>query len=210
MQSGFQSNLLQEQQENSYLFPGDIVFAKAFNKTFLLKVKRKVQLLNEDSVVDVDIVKDPSFDGLFTIKDLFYHQGLIFIVPSSLYEISDNCIIYNNVIAQSVKDVLIDMGERSVLTDEELALVSSINQNQNVEPAFTEEAGTFRIEIKEGFFYLVKLESKSGGPSKHYIVQNDSAKDIEGLHLMNFLKKDGVSDRFSWINCRDGLVALDE
>ena len=72
-------------------------------------------MLNEDSVVDVDIVKDPSFDGLFTIKDLFHHQGLIFIVPFSLYEILGGCIIYNNVIAESVEDVHLDRGGRTRL-----------------------------------------------------------------------------------------------
>ena len=37
-----------------------------------------------------------------------------------------------------------------------------VNQNPYAEPALTEEASTSKMEIKDAFFYLVKLESKSG------------------------------------------------
>ena len=89
------------------------------------KVKKITALVDENDVVDVDVLNENSFDGFFIIKDLFHQYGRIFVVPSSLYQMTDrNDIIYNDVMSDAVEDALLQMESAYFpLSEEDISLV---------------------------------------------------------------------------------------
>ena len=132
-QSGYRPSLLAQQQEDSHLFPGDIVLSRVLNKSFILMVTKKLVLLNEDSVIEVKILND-TFDGVFTIRNLFHQHGLIFVVPSTLYEAADDFedMHFSEVISQSLESALLEMeSEDGLLSEEDISLIPDITQDEN-------------------------------------------------------------------------------
>lgn len=88
-----------------------MVFSKVLSKKLALKINNKVALKDESAIVPADVLNDESFTGLFQIKDLFCLDGMIFVVPSSLYEPAENFddIIFNEAISHSVEDAFLKM-----------------------------------------------------------------------------------------------------
>ena len=146
------------QQEDSQHVAGYIVYAKVLNKCLVLKFKKKVPLLEENTVITVDVLNEKEQSVPFTIKDLLHQNGLIFVVPSSLYEHADDGeIIYNEVIAQDVGNVFLQMDyEESGLTDEELSLIPDITDADEPSPAIDLPCSPYPMD--QGFYLVLTLK----------------------------------------------------
>lgn len=234
-QSGHEPPLLSSHHEDSYILSGDMVFARALNINFVLIVKKKVALLNEDSIVEVDVLNDKSFSGRFTIKDLYRQRGQIFVVPSTLFEAADNFedVDFSEVVEEEVENILIEMGSSNVtLSDEDWSIIPDVEteinfsicrkrkiteneQEKNPKEKKTEENKTKEeenVEVKivptHESFYIVKLVRETDGLTKYYVAQNNALNNIGNLFWMNFMHKVDGSE-FSWMNS-DGLVSSNE
>ena len=230
-QSGHAPPLLSANQEDSYILSGDMVFARALNKNFVLLVKKKFALLDENTILDVDVINDKSFSGIFTIKDLFHKSGQIFVVPYTLFEAADNFedVIFDEVVEEEVESVLIEMGSSSPsFSDEEWSIIpdvetsidfavarkrkgtekdKEVSQTQEKKQKLEDIAVTI-VPTHESF-YVVKLVRETDGVTKYYVAQNNAPNNIGDLFWMNFMHRLDDSNEFSWMNS-DGLVSSNE
>lgn len=175
-QSGFCPSLLAEQQEDAHLFLGDLFFSKVLDRKLALKVTKKIALEDEEVVVPAEVLNDNTFTGVFRVKDLFCSNGMIFVVPSSLYELpEDSNTTFNEVISHHVEEVFFEMDrDEFTLTDEEWSLIPDRqctdivdftantvidSRLQSVEPiaSATDPTG---INLADQAYYVIMLQNQ--------------------------------------------------
>ena len=117
--SGFAPNMLTEKDEGSKLLVGDMVFCRdPLDGIRKLIVQDEIFLGNVAMMVnvkDVEILKT----AFVSISDLLIYKGLVFVIPSQLYDIVDNSVRLKDLASQLFEDFVSNVNDSNLIYTEE-------------------------------------------------------------------------------------------
>ena len=187
-QSGFAPCLMEDRVSDGKLLAGDLVLCKVVSEIVYLKIDSDTELLNKNTMLAVDDLGSNKGITHVKVDDLLIDKGFIFTVPHDLYKLQDGCILFEDVLAESVAEVLQNaMHEHCGYTEEELSVVpefSAVAGDQSSSSSHVKHSGSLDVDFDVS---SSKMKRKCG-----------SSEDDE-VHLPNKVAKLNVTEQASII-----------
>ena len=135
--SGYRPNLMCEKNQSGSLMKGDLVFFEAADETLMyLMVVTDTLLVDTNIRVYVKAVSGKDNIISVSINKLLSDKGLIVVIPSYLYSIENDCVLFTD-IAQVLFQETIDRNSKLSYSDDNWALPQS---NFTCDPSVMKES----------------------------------------------------------------------